>query len=94
MSVPNPELLFDSPELAALAVLDTALVAATNSLIAVNGELMSDDFIRDLAAAPAVHACLAAAIIAHIDGLQAALERYRAYLAHANSKGLALRQVF
>lgn len=94
MNIPSPDLLSDSPELAALAVLDTTLMVATNSLVAVNGELMSDDFISDLAVAPAVHACLAATVITHIDGLQAAIGRYRAYLMHSNSRRLALHGEF
>ena len=86
MSVPGPDLLVDSPEFAALAILDTALRVSTHALIAANTELMSDDFIRDLVAAPAVQACLAQALIEHIAGLQRALGRYRDCLAHSRSR--------
>ncbi len=78
--VPGPVALAEAPELAALCVLDVALTAATNALIAANVELQADDFVRELANHPAVEACLAEAVIAHADALQTALARYRDYL--------------
>lgn len=80
--VPGPDELTEAPELAALHVLEVALVAATNALTAANPELQSDDFVRELATDPAIEACLADAVLAHADSLQLALARYRDYLRH------------
>lgn len=79
---PGPDDLAEAPELAALHILDVALVATTNALFAANVELQSDDFACQLAAHPAVAACLADAVITHVDSLQLALARYRDYLHH------------
>jgi hypothetical protein len=78
--MPGPDALAEAPELAALYVLDVALGAATNALIAANVELQADDFVREIAAHPEVQACLADAVITHADSLQSALARYRDYL--------------
>ena len=80
--IPAPDQLAETPELAALHILDVALVATSNALIAANLELQSDDSVRELATHPAVEACLADAVIAHVDALQLALARYRDYLHH------------
>jgi len=75
----GPEKLAEAPELATLELLEVALALATNALLAENGELGCDDFIAELAAAPAIHACLADAILNHINALQRAIDRYRDY---------------
>jgi hypothetical protein len=87
--IPGPDALAEAPELAALHVLDVALAAASNALIAANVELQSDDFVRELAAHPAIEACLADTIIAHADSLQVALARYRDYLGQRRCASLA-----
>lgn len=77
--LPGPDLLAEAPELGAIALLELALEVAGNALIAVNGELASDDLLHHLAQHPSVHACLADAVLRHIHGLQLALVRYRDY---------------
>ena len=47
-AVPTPSQLFDSPELAILAVLSTALDAVESSLLAANPDLFSpEDYLRE-----------------------------------------------
>lgn len=92
--VPGPDELTEAPELAALHVLDVALVVASNALIAGNVELQSDDFIRELAGGASVEACLADAVIAHVDSLQLALARYRDYLHHRRRRTLTVTSVY
>jgi hypothetical protein len=78
--VPGVDDLTDAPELAALHLLDTALLVASNALVAQNLELQTDDFVREVAAHRAVEACLADATLTHIEALQAAIAKYRACL--------------
>jgi len=92
--VPGPDELVEAPELAALHLLDVALVAASNALVAANLELQSDDFVRELATGPVIEACLADAVLAHVDSLQLALARYRDYLHQRRRLALPIRPVF
>ena len=78
--IPGVDDLMDAPELAALHLLDVALVVASNALVAQNLELQTDDFVREVAAHRAVEACFADATLTHIDALHAAIARYRGCL--------------
>lgn len=78
--VPGVDDLADAPELAALHLLDVALVVASNALVAQNLELQTDDFMREAVAHRAVEPCLADATLTHIEALQAAIARYRSCL--------------
>jgi hypothetical protein len=77
--VPTVGMLKTSPELAILDSLANSLPIATNALFAANPELGDFHFIKTLPE-PAVNACLAQAVLRHIDGLTDALESYRAYV--------------
>lgn len=92
--VPGPDALAEAPELAALHVLDVALVTASNALLAANVELQSDDFVRELARAPTVEACLADAVLTHVEPLQSSVARYREYLAHRRRFALVVHTDF
>jgi hypothetical protein len=89
--IPGPEELAEHPELAALEGLELALSLANHALIAANGELASEDFIRDMAMTPAVAPCLAYGVLIHIDGLRDALRRYREYIHLADERRRALQ---
>ena len=84
--IPTPEELVEHPELASLEALELALSLANYALIAANAELASDDFIRDMAATPAIAPCLAYGILVQVDGLQDAVHRYREYIEAAQSR--------
>lgn len=82
LKVPGPDQLAETPELAALEMLDAALLVATNALIAQNGDLGFADL---MAERPSASALLADAIVNHIDGLQHAINRYRDQLLAAQA---------
>lgn len=77
-TVSSPDVLARAPELAVLDVLDVALTAAHHALYATNPELESSEYLLETPQ-PSVAACLADAILDHINVLQAAVERYRQY---------------
>lgn len=83
--VSTPPLLAQSPEMAILDALDTALDIAANALLAANPELDSSEFVCEVPE-PAVQACLADAVVVHVTGLQNALDRYRMYVANAEAR--------
>jgi len=78
--IASPDVLVRAPELAVLDVLDVALTAAHHALFAANPELESSEYLLEVPQ-PSVSACLAEAILGHVDALQAALGRYRQYSA-------------
>ena len=71
--LPTPYELNDAPELAVLAVLDTAIEAATRALAAIHPELW-DDWGPRCKQEPAVSACR---LLSRAHKLQVALARYR-----------------
>jgi hypothetical protein len=78
ISTPSPHTLCEAPELAALALLDTALAVASNALLAVHGELLSGDFPDQ--GCPGLQAFVADTLVLQIRGLQTTLDRYCAAL--------------
>ena len=83
ISTPTPHALCQAPELAALALLDTALAVASNALLAVHGELLSGDFPEQ--GCPGLQAFVADALVLQIQGLQTTLGRYCAALRQIDS---------
>lgn len=77
-TISSPDVLARVPELAVLDVLDVALTAAHHALFAANPELESSEYLLETPQ-PSVAACLADAVLDHINALQAAVERYRQY---------------
>jgi hypothetical protein len=77
-SLPDPQALDEAPELAALAVLDTALAVASNALFAAHRELQFGHFAE--LDSPGLQAFAADALLLHIHALQSALTRYFAAL--------------
>lgn len=71
--LPTPYELSDAPELAVLAVLDTAIEAVTRALVAAHPELCDDRGPRSKQE-PVVSACR---FLTRVHKLQAALARYR-----------------
>jgi hypothetical protein len=80
---PSPDLLTQWPELAVLEALASLLAVVRPALIAATGELASDDFVRELQGPTALQACLADAVLNHLDGLETALRRYRDFVTAA-----------
>ena len=78
MLTPGPHALCEAPELAALCLLDAALAVASDSLLAVHGEVLTADFPDQ--GCPGLQAFAADALLLHISTLQTALGRYRAAL--------------
>jgi hypothetical protein len=78
---PLPHQLAALPELAALELLDTALVVARNALLAVYPTVASHRFARGLSASTPL-ACLADAIAVQAEALQTILARYRHLAVH------------
>lgn len=76
----TPMLLAQSPELAILKALESALALAGCALIAAHPELESHDFVCEIPE-PSVQACLADAINVHIGALECALRSYGLYAA-------------
>ncbi len=68
-------LLGQAPELAALWTLEAALRASQAALHAVHSELREEDFAL-APHSPSAQACLADALLNHMEGLQVALKRY------------------
>ena len=71
--LPTPDELNDAPELAVLAVLDTAIEAAARALVVTHPELW-DDWGPRCKQEPVVSACR---LLSRAHKLQAALDRYR-----------------
>ena len=87
MSQPlTPDLLTQWPELAVLEVLATLLTVVRPALVAATGELASDDFLREPPGPATLQACLADAVLNHLDGLDTALARYRDFVAAADER--------
>ena len=78
-SLPTPPQLADSPELAALFALETAISLTQYALLAVHPELEQADFFPETPPLTA-EVCLADAILNHVVGLEAAVHRYRLLL--------------
>ena len=86
----TPMLLAESPEMAILRALESALGLASCALIAAHPELESHDFVCEVPE-PSVQACLADAINVHIGALECALRSYGLYLASADNRRHSLR---
>jgi hypothetical protein len=77
----SPDALAQSPELAALDILRHAADVARVALLVAHPELQEGDFVASLLASRSIPACCADAVLTHLDGLDAALARYRELLA-------------
>jgi hypothetical protein len=79
--------LAERPELAALHLLESSLAMAERALLAVHPDLEQADFFPQ---APPLDpdAWIADAILAHISGLETALQRYRAELCRQRARPL------
>jgi len=76
-----PQQLVDFPELAALALLDTALGIALDALLVVYPRVASPDFATE-PPGPTALACLADSMATQADALLTMLARYRDLAAH------------
>ena len=83
--LPLPRDLTPAPELASLALLDTALEVAGSALVAANPELatVSDEDIVD------AQACLTEILLAHAIALQVLIKRYAALAARSRDHPMA-----
>jgi hypothetical protein len=77
----SPDALAQSPELAALDILRHAADVARVALLAAHPELQEGDFVASLMESRSIPACCADAVLTHLEGLEAALARYRALVA-------------
>ena len=77
--LPTPEELAESPELAALFALESALVLAERALMSVYPELQQAEFCEGPEPLTA-EVCLADAIVTLADALESTISRYRLLL--------------
>jgi hypothetical protein len=79
LTIPTPDDLDQSPELAVLAVLDAVIESARSALVASHAELRSGNGLdNEMPSHPAVW--IASALLDQFDTLQSSLERYRTAL--------------
>ena len=76
----SPDALNESPELAALDILQHTAGVARAALIAAHLELQEGDFVASVLASRSIPACCADAVVTHLDALDSALIRYRELL--------------
>ena len=79
------DVLAEFPELAIIEVLDGALAVTANALLAAHAELGSGDFATEIPDV-SVAACLADAMLTNLTAMQAAIDRYRAYVLNADAR--------
>jgi hypothetical protein len=79
LSRATPEQLAETPELAALEILDCAAHVAYHALLAASPELMEHDFLLEHGSITP-RLCLGAAVLSALDTLTIAVERYRVHL--------------
>jgi hypothetical protein len=76
-----------SPEMAMVELLESAVAIATRALFAANPELESGEFLAELPE-PSVQACLADAVLTHLNGLETAINNYCTYVVEHHERSV------
>jgi hypothetical protein len=84
--LPSPQVVADQPHLSVLAVLDTALHASVDALIAAHPEMLStESLVEEALDAPA--SWLALSLVVQLQAVEAALGHYRVALGRGRAVG-------